>query len=63
MAKKRFKEQKNGYHKGQVDKYIRDLQKDYQRVYMAYLELYDKSAEKTKKINITINYDKPSAAY
>jgi len=57
MAKKQFRIQQNGYHKGQVDKYIRELQKAYQEVYMEYLELRDKNQIKNKKVSHTIRYD------
>jgi len=60
MAKKQFKEQINGYNKGQVDRYIRELQKAYQTVYMAYLELHDSHYEKIKKIHYNSHFDKPS---
>ena len=49
MSKKRFREQQNGYHKGQVDKYIRELQEAYQKVYMSYLELSEKYPEKSNR--------------
>ena len=42
MSKTFFKENRNGYDKGQVDRYIRKLIKEYQKTYKDYLETYDK---------------------
>jgi len=52
MAKQYFKDQKNGYDKEQVEKYITNMIKVYQKAYVEYLDIYDKYcdlAEKMKK--------------
>ena len=42
MKKAFFKEQKNGYDKNQVNKYIKKLIREYQNTYSDYLEMSDK---------------------
>ena len=44
MQKNFFKEQDKGYDKKQVDNYIANLIKTYQRTYNEYLDIFDKYA-------------------
>ena len=51
MARKYFKEQKNGYDKGQVDSYIRKLIEAYEKTYKEYLETFDKYCILTSEVD------------
>ena len=42
MSRKYFKNQQNGYDKNQVDNYISNLMKIYQKAYHEYLDIVDK---------------------
>ena len=51
MAKKYFREQKNGYDKEQVDNYIRKLIETFERTYKEYLDTYDKYCILSSEVN------------